>query len=84
MLYSGTDPESYITALEAWIVEILYCDLKGSTAFLRILSKEGRGVRLRWPKSKSQSSKAWPTNRNPVTHIALELADKADLKQYKC
>jgi len=34
------------SALEGWILEILYCDPKGSRAFLRILSTEGRGVYL--------------------------------------
>jgi len=34
------------SALEGWILEILYCDPKGSRAFLRILSTKGRGVRL--------------------------------------
>jgi hypothetical protein len=32
--------------LEGWIPQILYCDSEGSRAFLRILSTEGRGVRL--------------------------------------
>ena len=33
-------------ALEGWFLEIFCCDPKGSRAFLRILSTEGRGVRL--------------------------------------
>ena len=44
-------------ALAGWIQEILYCDPKGSRAFLRILSTEGRGVRLCWAKSKPTGSK---------------------------
>ena len=34
------------SALEGWIKEILYCDPKGSRAFPRTLSTEGRDVRL--------------------------------------
>ena len=40
------------SALEGWILEIRYCDPKGSRAFLRILSTERRGVRLCWAKLK--------------------------------
>jgi len=36
------------SALEGWTLEVLYCDPKGSRAFLRIHSTEGRGVRLCW------------------------------------
>ena len=36
------------SALEGWILELLYCDPKGRRACLRILSTEGRGVRLCW------------------------------------
>ena len=32
------------SALEGWILEVLYCDQNGSRAFLRILSTDGRGV----------------------------------------
>ena len=36
------------SALEGWVLEVLYCNPKGSRAFLQILSTEGRGVRLCW------------------------------------
>ena len=39
------------SALERWILEILRRDSKGIRGFLRILSTEGRGVRLRWAHS---------------------------------
>ena len=42
------------SALEGWILKILYCDPKGSRGFLEILSMEGRGVRLCWEKSKTK------------------------------
>jgi len=37
--------------------EVLYCDPKGTSAFLRILSTEGRGVRLCWAFSKPKGPK---------------------------
>ena len=40
------------SALEGWILEVLYCNPQGSRAFLRILSTEGRGIRLCWALSK--------------------------------
>ena len=40
------DPRREPSALEGWILEVLYCDPKGGRAFLRILSMKGRGVRL--------------------------------------
>jgi len=40
------------SSLEGWILEVLCCEPKGSRAFLRILSTEGRGVRLCWALSK--------------------------------
>jgi hypothetical protein len=42
---------------ESWVLEILYCDPKGSMGFLRILSTEGRGVRLWWAHSKPERPK---------------------------
>ena len=33
---------------EGWIFEVLYCDPKGSTAFLQILSTKGQSVLLCW------------------------------------
>jgi len=45
------------SALEGWTLEVLYCDPKGSRAFLRILSTEGRGVRLCWEHSKPKGPK---------------------------
>jgi hypothetical protein len=36
------------SALEGWALEVVHCDLKGSRAFLKIISTEGRGVRPCW------------------------------------
>jgi len=45
------------SALEGWILEVLYCNPKGSRGFLRNLSTEGRGVRLCWALSKPEGPK---------------------------
>jgi len=53
-----TDARREPSALEGWILQVLYCDPNGSRAFLRILSAEGRGVRLCWGKPKPKGSQA--------------------------
>ena len=45
------------SALEGWILEVLYRDPKESRACMRILSTEGRGVRLCWALSKPEGPK---------------------------
>ena len=42
----SSGPPRLLSALEGWTLEVLDCDLKGNRAFLRVLSTEGRGVRL--------------------------------------
>ena len=48
--------------MEGWILQVLYCDPNGSRAFLRILSTEGRGVRIWWAHSKPKRPKQ-PSSR---------------------
>jgi len=58
-----------LSALQGWILEILCCDPKGSRAFLRILSTEGRGVGLCWEKSKHKGPNG-PFIKAPIAPIA--------------
>ena len=45
-----SEPSSYCepSALESWILEVLYCNSERKKAFLQILSTEGRDVCLCW------------------------------------
>jgi len=59
--YSNTPFEDHplvarreLSALEGWILEVLYCDPKGSRAILRLLFTERPDVRLWWAHTKSQ------------------------------
>ena len=48
------------STLKGWTLEVLHCDSKRSRAFLRILSAEGQGVRLRWALSKPEGPAGLP------------------------
>ena len=46
------------SALEAWTLKALCCDPEGSSAVLRILSSEGRGVCLFWATQNSKGPRS--------------------------
>ena len=56
------------SALKGWILEVLCCNPKGGRAFLRILSTEGRGVRLCWAASKPKE-----LTRNGRVHCLTQI-----------
>ena len=50
----------------SWSLEVLYCDAKGSRAFLRIFSTERRGVCLVWTLSKPGGDTPHPTPQTVI------------------
>ena len=66
--YPFLDTRREPSALEGWILEGFHCGQRGSRAFLRILSTEGRGVGLCWAKSKPNG----PKRPSPLEDHALD------------